>query len=104
MDYPLDYLLEKFEAAVRELAIGEGDARARVVAAYGEFGHLQAERAPGPIRRDLRWIVRRLEKVEPRWDGDWRVLASTERMQNRTACKIAERIWRIYEKLKGAQS
>jgi hypothetical protein len=105
MDYPLEYLLEKFESAVVELVTGDGDARGRVCAAYGEFGHLDVERVPGPIRRDLRWIFYRLHKHDPRWDGDWRVAASTKRMQNRTAREIAGRIWRIYSTLKkSAQS
>lgn len=97
MEYTPDYLLEKFGPAIGDLITGPGDARSRVRDAYGHFGHLQIERAPSAIRDDLEWILCRLHKHEPRFTEDTRVDASIRRMQNRTASKIASRIYRIYQ-------
>ena len=97
MEYTPDYLLEKFGPAIGDLITGPGDACSRVRDAYGHFGHLQIEHAPRMIRDDLEWIFCRLHKHEPRFAEDTRVDASIRRMRNRTASKIASRIYRIYQ-------
>ena len=102
MEYTSDYLIEKFKPAVKALVTGEGDARSRVRDAYGEFGHLRVEDAPKAIAEDLKWIFDRVYSYR-RVDEEWQIVAATKLktgMKNKTATKIAERIFRIYETIR----
>lgn len=111
MEYTLDYLLESFPKAARHLAAGEGDARQRVWLAYLAIHHLQPERLPEGLRKDFEWVMKQLTKRNPerrslvRHDGllydEGLIEANLRTMQNRTASRIADRIFTMYEKVLG---
>lgn len=100
------YAEEKFYLAYRALATGPGDVCSRLHGASLHFDTVRPEDLPPKLRRDFRWIVRRLTSREPRRivketvvDGS--VKASLDQMQNRTGARIAERIVKIAEALEG---
>ena len=112
MEYTADYLLESFPEAVRGLACGEGDARDRVRIAHRSIHHLQPEHFPESIRADFEWVRKQLTKRDPERssvevfevDGqtfpvEGLIDANLRKMKNRTAAKIADRIYTIYQKL-----
>lgn len=92
------YALEKLETAVVCLATGEGDVRSRLCSAYREFHPLRPEWLPASLRGDYEWIVERLTSRRPVHDES-RVEATMARMRNRTAAKIAQRLWDVYSRL-----
>jgi hypothetical protein len=97
-----DYTREKLCAAVRVLAVGEGDARSRVWSAYLEFHPLRPEHFPPEVRDRFNFIMHELTKrPEQRsvyipgtreWVPEGLVPANIRRMRNRTAAKIATAI------------
>ncbi len=102
MKYPsrLSYSLEKFDQAVYLLAVGPGDVRSRLKRAYIEFWAVQEKDIPGDLLEDFRWIKKELTKREP-VAKEGSVIATLEKMQNRTGVKIAERICYLAARLKG---
>jgi len=102
MKYParLSYALEKFNQAVYLLAVGPGDVRSRLKRAFLEFHPVQEKDIPDDLLEDFRWIMRELTKREP-VAKEGRVVATLERMQNRTGVKIAEKICYLAARLEG---
>ena len=108
-EYTPDYLLESFPAAVRTLVNGEKHARDRVQLAYQSIRHLQPERFPEPLRADFEWVMKELTKRTPERqkttnrDGSISVEgledANLRVMKSRTASKIANRIYTIYQNI-----
>jgi hypothetical protein len=92
------YSLEKFRDAVHDLATLPGDARSRLLIAYGRFWHLTPDRLPSPISRDVKWIRQQLTRGVPVGDRD-RVRTRLAKMRNATAAIIAKRIYRVYDRL-----
>ena len=92
------YAAEKLELAVYELATGIGTAKDRVYAAALVFWPVQPGDLPASLRADYAAIRRDLTKREPR-AKEGRILATLWRMQNRTAAKIAQRIYELRDKL-----
>ena len=109
-EYTVSYLLESFPKAARHLATGEGDARERVWLAYLAIHHFQPELLPENLRDDFVWVRRQLTKRNPERNEVVRgskvheeglIEANLRTMKNRTASKIAERIYTIYQKILG---
>ena len=97
--FPYQYALEKMSNAVRILATGAGDARSRLSNAYMAFVFLKIEGFPPDLQADYLWIQKELTKRSPRNDSEKRewaehgeVPSNINRMQNRTASKIATKI------------
>lgn len=110
MEYDLNYLLESFPNAAHHLATGEGDARKRVGLAHLAIHHLQPERMPEELRDDLEWIQKQLTKRDPertrvirngQWQEEGLVDANLRTMKNKTASRIADRIYTLYLKIIG---
>jgi len=98
--FPHNYALEKLSAAVRILATSEGDARSRLLLAYSVFGFLQPDAFPPALQPDYEAIRKEMTKRLPKsdaerreWATDGDAQANIRRMQNRTASKIATKIF-----------
>jgi hypothetical protein len=103
--FPHAYAAEKISSAIRILAIGEGDARSRLLSAFVEFQTLKTEDFPDELQSDYDWIIHELTKREPqgdvwseidqKWVPEALVPANLRRMINRTASRIAKKIVEI---------
>jgi hypothetical protein len=104
-----DYALEKFEDARQILAVWEGDVRSRLGTAYScliVISSAPEEYLPEELVEDFQWVKNQITKYsEPphplghEWQkGD--VLYTLSRIYNKTAARIAERIWDIWAKLR----
>jgi hypothetical protein len=105
--FPHNYALEKLSTAVRILATGEGDARSRLSRAYSAFGFLQPDAFPPALHADYesirKEITKRLPKSEAErreWASDGDAQANIRRMQNRTASKIATKIFDLEHRVR----
>jgi len=97
------YAEEKFSNAVEALAILPGDARSRLYWAYAECHGVSPEDIPSKVRRDWRWVKRRLQKAPPRvaYTGKRKLIkGSYVHIQNRTGSEIAKRILKIAKALR----
>ena len=90
---------ERFHLAVEQLATAPGDVRSRLEKAYFHLYLLLPQELPTQVRRDFKWIIWRLTKQPPRWEGDTELKASLARMRNRTGVEIAKRILKVYRYL-----
>lgn len=91
---------EKFSRALYCLAVREGDVRNRLRGAYDQLRVLRADEVPSAIRGEWRCILEDLTKRGPLiYESGVAPKSSInhtlDRMQNRTARKIAERIYRV---------
>jgi hypothetical protein len=84
--YTLDYLIEKFEQALFDLATGEGEARSRLEVAYHRFWVIQLGDYPPALREKRQAIEQWLTRLKAR-DGDL-VQYNLRHMHNRTASRI----------------
>ena len=89
--------------AERYLAVGEGDARERVKRAYLRLRTLQAEQLPPELRSEWQAIAREVTRYGPQKDRHGLVRNAVEhtllRIRNKTARRIAERIYRMHAHL-----
>lgn len=106
-DIPVDsqgspyYALEKLGLAVDALAVGEGDVRSRLSAAYMEMVAVSTRDFPEPLRAEFEDIKYQLTKHPKRYDDDSAIHHTLSRMQNRTGSKIAQRIVELESRLDG---
>lgn len=89
----------KFSQAIRDMAVGEGDVRSRLEAAYWTLEPIDPDELPTPLDTHFRWICQQLTRRERRWPMDSSVRASLASMQNKTGRRIAERLLEIHEAL-----
>lgn len=86
--------------AERYLAVGEGDVRERVKRAYLRLRTLQAGELPVELRSEWQAIIREVTRYGPEEDRYGLVRNSVDhtllRMRNKTARRIAERIYRLH--------
>ena len=97
-----DYLLEKFEVAIYDLATGEGDARSRVDVAFHRFWHIRIEEFPVDTkvaRMEIDALITRL----PGREG-YVIPDNLLKMKNKTASRIAANILDIYKTLVDTKS
>ena len=95
---------EKLLVAVVDLVSGVGDARSRVAQAYVQLRRLTDTELPATKVGEWRSILQALTKDGPERDTDGTLWApavenTTRRMRNRTASKIAHRIFTLYRDL-----
>jgi len=98
------YGYEKFSAAVRSLAIGPGDVRQRLRAAYWHFHPVREEHLPEHLHQDYQWVLHQLTRFGPAIGRDGKALRGSieetlSRIRNSSGSKIAERILHIYHQL-----
>jgi hypothetical protein len=84
--YTLDYLIEKFEQALVDLATGEGDARSRLDVAYHRFWVIQLGDYPQALRGKRQAIDKLLTRLKGR--QGYVIQDNLRRMHNSTASKI----------------
>ena len=99
------YVLEKFAAAVYELATGPGDVRGRLYQAF--FPHLigiTPEHMPEHLKEDMAWIRRQLTRLAFPGSShsaiDSSVSATLSRIRNSTGVKIAKKIVSVEDALR----
>jgi len=98
------YALEKLNSAVRMLAVGAGDARARVTEASSAFATLSPEDFPPGLDDRFQDILTRITKKDPQVAPNGKLVAGAIDMTMRsvwrkTAAKIAEDIWLLRDAL-----
>jgi|SRR3989338_7794034 len=94
------YAQEKLYVAMRSMATGQGDVRARLVDAFMTFHTLKEEDFPPKYRKDWKWIHTQLTKHGPIYDHKGRVYKGSventmSKVKNSTGRKIATKIFDI---------
>lgn len=85
------------------LATAQGDMRNRLTNLVVEIGELCEDDFPDKLKKDWKFIEDKLTKYPEKynWNKTRIEMGSFEhslsRMQNRTACKIAEKLYQLYE-------
>src|SRR5258706_1030933 len=88
----IDYATFQFRGAVRGMAVGEGDVRARLRGAYNVIYPVRPSELPPPLDAHLAWIIAELTKREARHPWEGTVEATLAQIRRSTGRKIAERI------------
>jgi hypothetical protein len=91
--YSLDYLIEKFEKAVFDLATGEGDARSRLEEAYRRFWTIPLTDYPERVREERQAIDQLMTRLPGR--AGYVIQDNLRKMKNKTASRICAYIWSI---------
>ena len=99
--YSLEYLVEKFEQALFDLATGEGDARSRLERAYHRFWAIPLLDYPERVREERQAIDRMLTLLPAR--PGFVITDNLRKMKNKTASQICAHIWSICFVLKETQ-
>lgn len=90
---------EKFRRALYCLAVGEGDVRSRLRSVYTQLNSLREDEVPIDIRNELAGILDELTKRGPLKESGVMLKNDVEntldRMKNKSARKIAERVYRL---------
>lgn len=89
VDSYLEYASEKFNIAVRRLAVGEGDVCKRLLSAYMEIHPIEGKLLPEELQQLYAGIIRQLTKYtqeDPKWGT---VPTTLNRITNKTGRKIA---------------
>jgi hypothetical protein len=90
---------EKFRRALFYLAVSEGDVRDRLRKAYAQLDTLRDDEVPQEVRAEWASILEELTKRGPLIHADRVIKDALDhtlgRMKNKTARKIAERVYRI---------
>jgi len=107
------YSLEKFEDACHILAVEEGEIRSRLLPVFNVLMLIAVnpeEHLPSKLVKDFQWIISQLTKypepdphVPPQLGREWEqgnVRYTLSRMYNKTAKRIADRIWNIWWNLR----
>ena len=95
-----NYAQEKLYVAMRSLATGPGDVRARLVDAFMSFHTLEEDDLPPKYRKDWKWINTQLTKHGPIYDYKGRVRKGAventmSKIRNSTGRKIAMKLFDI---------
>ncbi len=95
-----DYAREKLYIAMRSLASGPGDVRARLLNAFLTFHTLKPADFPTQYQKDWTWIIEQMTKYGPIHDykgAIWKgsVENTMSKIRNRTGQKIANKIFDI---------
>jgi hypothetical protein len=99
--YSLDYLVEKFEQAMFDLATGEGDARSRLEVAYHRFWTIPLLDYPERVRKEREAIDQLMTRLSGR--PGFVIPDNLRKMKNKTASQICAYIWSICFVLKELQ-
>lgn len=98
------YKVEKLTNALTCLATHPGDARHRLISAWGSLQKLEESDFPNEYKKEWKWIVRELTKYGPLRSPSGEVIRGAventmRRRTNKTASKIAARIYELYWQL-----
>jgi hypothetical protein len=93
----LDYVWEKFYAAVLILAGSQGTVQERLADAFtGQLIRLETNDLPEELRGDFEQLERRLTSAEPT-GGEGSVDASVQSLSDEEAAHLAEQIVEMYD-------
>jgi len=115
--YKYSYALEKFGRAIYSLAVGEEEIRKRLLIIFqGDLLCITPEHLPEKVREDYKWILKQIQKYDEKYKDQKKYFESFEngaeryahllptkieatlhRIKRKTAAKIAERIYAIWE-------
>ncbi len=98
----LDYLIEKFDQAVFDLATGQGDARSRLGDAYYRFWTVRLDDYPEHVRGERQSIDQLLTRLPGR-EG-YVIPDNLRKMKNKTASQICALIVSVRTGLLCAQT
>jgi len=88
----ISYAAEKFSGLCRSLAIGRGDARERLIAAFMSIHVIRPEDLPQPLRNHLAWVYAQITKRPSRHQFQGSVQATVRTMKTATAARVLERL------------
>lgn len=88
----IGYAAEKFGGLCRSLAIGGGDARARLISAFWTFHVIRPEDLPEPLRGHLSWVYAQITKRPARHREEGSVEGTVWTMRRTTAARVLERL------------
>jgi len=99
------YTYEKLSDVERELTLGPGDMRSRLLSAFRYLDRLCEEDFPGELKEDYRWVIKKLTVQEPwrNYKGEIKVDAvemTLGKMQNKTGVKIAQKLLKMKGELR----
>ncbi len=102
----MEYAEEKLYNIIKYLATAKGDMRDRLKVMAVEIDLLSQDNFSSDLKNKWKFIEKKLSKHGPvfNWNHTRQDMGSIEhslsRMQNRTACKIAEVLFELWEELK----
>jgi hypothetical protein len=88
----IEYAYEKLGGLSRTLALGEGDARERLLNAFSTFHVIQPDDLPPRLQPDLAWVYDQITRRPGRHHREGSVEATVRTMRNSTAVQILERL------------
>ena len=99
-----NYIREKFDISIEQLATGKGNVRERLKTAYMNFHTLHKDDFPLALQKDWEWIVNQMTKFGPVLEEDESILQGSgeitiHRIKNLTAEEIAQRIFMLYREM-----
>ena len=99
-----NYIREKLNISIEQLATGKGNVRERLKTAYMTFHTLQKEDFPSELQKDWEWIINQMTKFGPVLGEDESILQGSventmHRIKNLTGEKIAKRIFMLYREM-----
>jgi len=117
--YKYGYALEKIGRAIYYLAVGEDEIRQRLLIVFqGDLLCITPEHLPAKVRADYEWIIKQIQKYDEKYKGQiqyfessdqgkdkyghllpTKVEATMHRIKQKTASKIAEKLYSIWEVL-----
>jgi hypothetical protein len=89
------YASEKLGGLARTLAIGEGDARDRLINAFSTFHVIRPDDLPEPLKGHLKRVYEQITRKPARHQMEGSVEATVRTMKNATAAAILERLLEI---------
>lgn len=92
----LDYVWEKFNAAVTSLAESTDTLQGRLADVYfSQLIRLSPDDLPADMRDDFKLLIHELTKISPT-DNECCIDASAAKLGEQTACDLIERVVNLY--------
>lgn len=98
------YAKEKLAVTIEALATDAGDVRTRLTNSFMLFHTLTEDDFPNELQADWKWIMKELNRYEPRYNVKGEVIMGSventmRKVKNSTGVKIAEKIFKLYIKI-----
>jgi len=94
------YPLEKLALALYGLAVGQGNLTSRLQSAFLSMHTLSPNDFPEELRPDIVFVLDTLTSKEPRFQGDGKLQATLDQMDDATSRQIAEKTVDLFIHLK----
>lgn len=106
MPTTFNYVREKLNIAVEQLATGKGNVNDRLKSAFMSFHTLKESDFPEALKSDWKWILSEMTKFGPVLNADQSVFQGSVdhtlgRIRHSTGEKIAKRIFMVYREMNG---